>query len=76
MPGNTTPPVQKPETEGLPHKRRDETNTDKGGAPVAPDTSGEGKPADKPLPDPFPGRRSDAPGEAGKTPRPTDKPGE
>lgn len=30
MPDNTKPPVQKPEAEGLPQKRRDETNTDTG----------------------------------------------
>lgn len=68
------PPVRKPETEGLPHKRRDETNTDQGGAPVNPDTSGEARHADGPLKDPFRERRSDAPDQANVTPRPTDNP--
>jgi hypothetical protein len=73
-PVNDVPPVRQPETEGLPHKRRDETNTDEGGAPLDPDTSGEAPPADDPLPDPFPGRRSDAPDQSEPTPRPTDNP--
>ncbi|HWK64407.1 MAG TPA: hypothetical protein VNS34_05680 [Rhizobiaceae bacterium] len=76
MPDNpkVIPPVRAPETEGLPHKRRDEMNTDKGGAPVNPDTSGEAPPSADPLKDPFAERRSDAPDQANVTPRPTDNP--
>lgn len=56
----------------------DETNA--AGTPIepkrVPKMSGAAIAGEAALPDPFPGRRPDAPREAGQTPRPTEKPGE
>ncbi|MER8456255.1 hypothetical protein NKJ87_04550 [Mesorhizobium sp. M0027] len=68
--------VREPEVAGTEIERKDITGKDSSEAPVNPKTSGAPEESKDPLPDPFAGRKSDAPREAGKTPRPTDKPGE
>jgi len=69
-----SPPVEEPETEGLPDEKRDPNPDENRDPPVHAKTSGAADKSKDPLPDPFDKRKSDAPREAGVTPRPTDKP--
>lgn len=68
--------VREPEAADTEIQRTGLSGKDDGPAPHAPKTA-YAPPKDKsPLPEPFPGRQSDARPVAGKTPRPTDKPRE
>jgi hypothetical protein len=68
--------VREPEAAGTPIERPDITGKDEGDAPAHPDTSGAPKPAPDTSRSTAGNRNPTGPREAGKTPRPTDKPGE
>jgi hypothetical protein len=67
--------VREPERAGAKIERKDLSGND-GQAPSNPKTAGASSKEKSPLADPFPARQSDARPVAGKSPRPTDKPGE
>lgn len=73
-PSNANAIVREPEA-GTPIERRDIVGKDGQEAPASPKTAGAAKKDGSPLTEPFAARKSDAPPAAGKTPRPTDKPG-
>ena len=64
--------IKAPESAGVEIDRK---SLGEKGADQTPRTAGAGNKA-SPAAEPFPKRRSDAPPVSGKTPRPTDKPGE
>jgi hypothetical protein len=67
--------VREPEAPGAKIERKPSA-VDADPAPANPKTAGAAPDDERPLPDPFAARQSDARPMAGKTPRPTDKPGE
>lgn len=68
------PAVRSPNTEGLPHPRRDASDTDAVAKPPTPKTAGASRPSSVPLDNPVANRNSGRPRQAGTTPRPTGKP--
>ena len=68
--------VREPDAAGAKIERKGSNATDPVVAPASPKTAGAAPDEERPLPDPFAARQSDARPVTGKTPRPTDKPGE
>lgn len=68
--------VREPETAGAEIERKGSSEVDAVPAQASPKTAGAPPDEERPLPDPFTARQSDARPVAGKTPRPTDQPGE
>ncbi|QKC86612.1 hypothetical protein [Mesorhizobium sp. NZP2077] len=68
--------AKEPETAGVEIERKDTGAKDSRQTAVNPKTAGASAKANRPLADPFPAKQSDARPGAGKTPRPTDNPGE
>ncbi len=65
--------IKDPESAGAKIERKNPSDKDAGGAPK---TAGAANGKASPSTDPFSNRRSDARPVSGKTPRPTEKPGE
>jgi hypothetical protein len=68
------PSVRPPNTDGLPHSRRDASDTDAGAKPLTPKTAGTSQPSSVPLDNPVANRNAGRPRQTSTTPRPTDKP--
>jgi len=68
--------VKEPESAGAKIERKNPSDKDAGEAPVAPKTAGAPNAKASSSAEPFSNRRSDARPVSGKTPRPTEKPGE
>ena len=68
--------VREPKSAGAEIERKNLTDKDAGEAPVAPKTAGTATWKANSCTDPFSNRRNDARPVSGKTPRPTEKPGE
>jgi hypothetical protein len=68
--------LKEPEAAGTRVERQDSVDKEFGEAPVTPKTAGPAGGKISPSPDPFSNRRRDARPVSGKSPRPTDKPGE
>jgi len=67
--------VREPERAGARIERRGLNASDEDQASPTPKTAGASPENKSPLAEPFPARQSDARPVAGKTPRPTDRPG-
>lgn len=65
-----------PETAGVEIQRKSPGGKDARQASASPTTAGAPPTGNIPLADPFPARQGDARPVAGKTPRPTNRPGE
>jgi hypothetical protein len=68
--------VREPEAAGAEIERKDPSGKEAGQAPTSPKTTGAPPKSNSGLADALPARQSDARPVAGKTPRPTDKPGD
>jgi len=68
--------AKEPEAAGVEIQRKNPGTNDSGQAPASPKTAGAPPKRASALADPLTTRRSDARPVAGKTPRPTDTPGE
>ncbi|QND66671.1 hypothetical protein HB777_24025 [Mesorhizobium loti] len=68
--------VKEPEPAGVEIQRKSSGAKDASQAPVSPKTAGAPPKSKSLLADPFLARQSEARPVAGKTPRPTDRPGE
>ena len=68
--------VREPEAAGAKIERKESNAIDAVPVPASPKTAGAAPEEERPFPDPFAARQSDARPMTGRTPRPTDKPGE
>jgi len=68
--------AREPDRAGAKIERKGLNGSDEDQASATPQTAGASPKNKSPLAEPFPARRSDARKAAGKTPRPTDRPGE